>query len=321
MPTVSLVVPIYKVNKYIEKCVTSLFEQTQKDMEFIFVDDCTPDNSIEILENVLNKYPDRKEQTVILRNEKNMGVSISRLKGLYVASGEYVSFVDPDDWVENNMYELLYKEGEEKDFDIVICDYYNEFQEYVAITTFKESTAQECLANLFRKGYFPYTLWCQIFKRELFEKESVNINNIQSTNHGEDLWLNICAHLHAQSIGFVHVSLYHYNRMNENSMVKTFSRQKDKWLAQKQNVEMISNLLLAYDCDKMKRAVNWLRFLVKMEYKKTFDDPKEWFYTFNESHKYILEYEHLGDRKNLIKTWFIMRFYTFFRLYQILGGR
>ncbi len=315
IPKVSLIIPVYKVERDIERCVRSLFGQTLDDMEYIFVDDCSPDASIGILEEVLCHFQKRKEQIKILRNEKNMGVSYSRLRGLSVAEGEYISFVDSDDWTEYNMYELLYEKARKENYDIVISDYYNEYGGYTTQTTFRQSSAFECLSNLHKKGYFPYTLWCQIYHKHLFDNE--NINKIQPTNHGEDLWLNICAHLRAKSIGFVPICLYHYNRTNEYSMVKSFGRSKEKWFHQKQNVEMISAFLLDCDCKRMRKAAGWLRFLVKLEYKKAFDDPKEWFYTFRDSHQYIMEYEHLGNRKQLIKIWFIMNFYLCYKLFRM----
>lgn len=313
MPKVSLIIPVYKVERDIERCVRSLCSQTLDDMEYIFVDDCSPDGSIGILQEVLCHFQNRKAQTKILRNEKNMGVSYSRLRGLSVAEGEYISFVDSDDWMEYNMYELLYEKAREDNYDIVISNYFNEYREYTRQTTFRQASASECLYNLHKKGYFPYTLWCQIYHKHLFDNEIVK--KIQPTNHGEDLWLNICAHLHAKSIGFVQTCLYHYNRTNEHSMVNSFGRSKEKWFLQKQNVEMISALLLDYDYNRMKKATAWLRFLVKLEYKKAFDDPKEWYYTFRDSHRYIMEYEHLGNRKQLIKIWFVLKFYLFYKLY------
>lgn len=82
MAQVTIIVPIYRVEQYIEQCARSLMEQTLQDVEYIFVDDCTPDNSIEILQRVLNDYPDRKAQVKVLHNEKNKGLPRTRRVGL-----------------------------------------------------------------------------------------------------------------------------------------------------------------------------------------------------------------------------------------------
>ena len=82
MSKVSVVIPVYGVEKYIERCARSLFEQTLDDMEFIFVNDCTLDNSVEILENVLSEYPSRKTQTTILHHHCNLGLPQARKTGI-----------------------------------------------------------------------------------------------------------------------------------------------------------------------------------------------------------------------------------------------
>ena len=124
---VSVCIPVYGVEKYIERCARSLFEQTMRDgIEFIFVNDCTPDKSIEILEKVLAEYPHRKKQTQIINHEKNSGLVAARKTGLAHATGEYIIHCDSDDWVELNMYEKMYHAAKAADADMVYCDYVKE---------------------------------------------------------------------------------------------------------------------------------------------------------------------------------------------------
>ena len=121
---VSVLVPVYGVEKYIERCARSLFEQTMKDgIEFIFTDDCTRDRSIEILEKVVEEYPERKSQVKIIHHEKNQGLVSARVTGLKEAVGEYVIHCDSDDWVEREMYEIMYRQAKDTDSDIVVCDF------------------------------------------------------------------------------------------------------------------------------------------------------------------------------------------------------
>ena len=96
---VSVIVPIYEVERYIERCARSLFEQTMlSGIEFIFVDDCTPDYSIEILHNTLKEYPEREAQVTILTHSANKGLAAARKTGVRAARGEYISHCDSDDW-------------------------------------------------------------------------------------------------------------------------------------------------------------------------------------------------------------------------------
>lgn len=107
-PKISIIIPVYGVEKCIERCARSLFEQTLKEgIEYIFIDDCTPDKSIEIVKRVLEEYPERKEQVKIVRHEHNRGVAAARNTALDAATGEFVFFVDADDWIENATIETL----------------------------------------------------------------------------------------------------------------------------------------------------------------------------------------------------------------------
>src|SRR5574344_2358361 len=111
MPKVSIIIPIYNVEKYIEKCARSLFEQTEEDLEFIFVNDCTRDCSMQILNEVIKDYPSRKNQIKIITNEINQGLPFTHQRGQKEATGEYIIHCDSDDWVDINMYRMLYEKA------------------------------------------------------------------------------------------------------------------------------------------------------------------------------------------------------------------
>ena len=127
MPKVSVIVPIYNVEKYIERCLRSLFEQTLDDIEYIFINDCTPDNSMIILEKVLEEYPHRIKQVKIINHEQNQGQAGARTSGMKAMPGEYMIHCDPDDWVEVDMYEIMYAFANEINSDVVVCDFFHEF--------------------------------------------------------------------------------------------------------------------------------------------------------------------------------------------------
>ena len=102
MYKVSIVIPVYNVEKYIERCVRSLFEQTLDDIEYIFVDDCSPDQSVAVLQSTLQDYPNRKESVRIIRHKENKGVAVARNAGINAAQGKYLIHCDSDDWVDAN---------------------------------------------------------------------------------------------------------------------------------------------------------------------------------------------------------------------------
>ncbi len=121
---VSVLIPIYGAERYIEKCAHSLFSQSYESIEFIFVDDCSPDDSILIVERVLEEYPHQKGRTKILHNEVNQGVSASRNRAIDAATGHFILFVDADDWCSEDMIEQLAIEQMEHDSDVVTSAFY-----------------------------------------------------------------------------------------------------------------------------------------------------------------------------------------------------
>lgn len=118
-PLVSVLVPVYGVEKYIACCARSLFGQTYADIEYIFVDDCTPDGSIGVLRSVLEEFPQRKSQVRIIRQDRNRGLGAARLRALQESNGIYMMHVDSDDCLTGNAVERLVAEALRTDSDIV----------------------------------------------------------------------------------------------------------------------------------------------------------------------------------------------------------
>ena len=117
MKKISIIVPIYNAKEHLDKCVESILEQTEKNLEIILVDDGSKDNSFEICK----KY-EKIDQRVKVIHQENAGVSVARNHGIEIAEGEYIGFVDSDDWIEPVMYERLLKEAKETNADVVMCD-------------------------------------------------------------------------------------------------------------------------------------------------------------------------------------------------------
>lgn len=121
MPKVSVIVPIYNASAYIKQCAVSLFEQTLDDIEYIFIDDCTTDDSMEVLNECIEEYPNRKNRIKILKHAVNSGQAAARTTGMKAATGEYMIHCDPDDWVDQRMYSDMYYEAIKANADIAVC--------------------------------------------------------------------------------------------------------------------------------------------------------------------------------------------------------
>ncbi len=122
-PKLSVVIPVYGVEQYIEKCAVSLFEQTLDSIEYLFIDDCTPDQSINVVKQVLERYPERRKLTHFIKMDKNSGQAAVRKYGIEHATGEYIIHCDSDDWVEKDIYRKLYVKAKEGDYDMVRCNF------------------------------------------------------------------------------------------------------------------------------------------------------------------------------------------------------
>jgi len=126
MIKISVIIPVYNVEIYIEKCINSLINQTLKEIEFIFVNDGTPDNSVDII-----KEYQKKDKRIKLLEKTNGGQASARNLGLKSAKGEYIAFLDSDDYVKNDTYEKMYKRAKKEDLDIVICNYFLTYTDHI----------------------------------------------------------------------------------------------------------------------------------------------------------------------------------------------
>ena len=254
MPKVSVIIPVYGVEKYIERCARSLFEQTLDDIEYLFVDDCTPDKSIEILKRVLEEYPQRKDQVVIHRMEQNSGQAKVREWGMRNATGEYVIHCDSDDWVDVRMYEEMYNKAIEEDADVVVCDFYstdceNEQYSKGLISKERENVIADIL--LWR---IAGCLWNKLVRRKEYTDHDLNY---PTHNMGEDAALIVQILWNAKRISYLPEPFYYYY-MNQTSITKDVSddnKIRQRFLQATANVEIIEQFLVDKATGKIKDAL------------------------------------------------------------------
>lgn len=206
----SLCVPIYGTEKYIERCARSLFEQGNEDVEYIFVNDCTKDNSVNVLKKTIEEYPSLVSKIKIIELEKNLGLAGARLAGLQNASGDYIWCVDSDDYIEPNAVSSLlpYMNGGN---DFIVFNY--KILNREGITCYKSTTLN--VDNVLSNRVSP-CIWKCVFKKELCQK--YNIWPVVGINNSEDYLLTSRLIFVAKSpILIDDYYLYNYNLMNENS--------------------------------------------------------------------------------------------------------
>lgn len=217
VPKVSVIIPVYNVEKYLAECLDSVINQTEKDIEIICIDDCSTDSSL----NILQEYAKNDNRIVILQNEQNSGQSVARNKGLEIAKGEYVLFVDSDDFIEPNLLEIALKYV--NDVDIVCFDYreYNpdKLGSFTHNYTFDNRlySGEEYFFEA-TKTYSIIVITCNKLYRKNFLLEN-NIRFVPGLLYEDFLFYFYCV-LKAKNIRCIDDKLYIYRIRPESTMTK-----------------------------------------------------------------------------------------------------
>lgn len=293
MPKVSVICIVYNAAPFIERCARSLFEQTLEDIEYIFVDDCTPDNSFEILQKVLSDYPKRVDQVRILKLDRNSRQAAARTAGMKVATGEYQIHCDSDDWVEPYAYELLYKKAVETGSDLVGC---RAFVHKVANTSTAEKFFEGNPADCLFEEQYGGSLWAKLVDTKLIQDNE--IYPYEGINNGEDLNVSVRIYLKARKMAFVDRKLYHYNRDNVSSITSQ-SGMKQLCEYAIPNIEKIAAYIDKTADPRRTDFIDRLKFSVKNSFLEvsglTFKDIQFLRRLWPESHKVIPR--HMGLKK------------------------
>lgn len=220
---ISICIPIYNVEIYIERCLKSAFEQSYSDIEYILVNDSCSDNSIKIAHNIINKYPNREKSVHIYSHEKNRGLSASRNSAIAHATGKYVLWLDADDYLEKNAIELLVNKLHQDDFDIISFDImiHNKTKQEIWYQPIYHSSKEMLKAIIGRKA--PVCVCGRLIKLELYTKN--NIHAIEGINMGEDYQVSTQLAFYAKKVSTINLPLYHYERNNNNSYTKNFQEE------------------------------------------------------------------------------------------------
>ena len=285
---ISVIVPIYNVEKYIEKSLRSLFSQTKTDgVEFILVNDCTPDNSMTVVQRVINDFPiiDVK----VINNKENQGSAATRQNGQNVAQGEYLAFIDSDDYCDPTMLEDMYAEAVKTNADIVVADFYFTYPDREEVHSQNLSgTPVDVLRAIYRSQVYP-SIWTKMIKRSLYVDN--NIHWVKGINMGEDVV--ICSKLlsNAKSFAYLRKPFVHYVQ-NAASMVYNYSyktcmdlvngaKEIERYLREKNVIEL-------YHDDFMFYKVNVK--LLGMRFSKDKTQQREFARLFPETNPYICKH-------------------------------
>lgn len=205
IPKISVITPIYKTEQYLDKCLTSLVNQTLPDIEFVWVDNGASDEC----RNIIAKYAGKRSQIKVLQLPQNKGYGGAMNAGLDVATGDYIGFCDSDDWVDTDYFEKLYNAAAQNNADMAFTEYLLEYpdkqkkSEHITNLQIAESISEK--VNVLKDG----AIWDKIFKRSL-----LNDNNIRFPEHSksyfEDNVLLFPAAMRSNKIVLINTTNYHY---------------------------------------------------------------------------------------------------------------
>lgn len=214
---ITVIIPVYRQdNTYLKKCLDSIVKQTYPHTEIIIVNDGMTEDNTELINHYLNSY-----DNVRLIGDKNEGVSSARNKGVDAANGEWLAFIDSDDWIDEDYLEQLYKAATDHDAEIVICGHkrvYGSYEEIIVKNKSFALSSQEFLKNVLNvQNCFGFS-WSKLYKKSLF---STNIRFNKDVSIAEDALIQIDLCKKTERIFYVALPLYYY-RFNDNSTVREF---------------------------------------------------------------------------------------------------
>lgn len=232
-PKVSVIIPVYNSEKYIGKCIESVISQTFHDFEIILINDGSKDNSQKILEEYKQKYNDK----IVLIKQENMGVSKTRNNAIKLAKGDYIIFIDNDDYIDKEYVETFVKEIEKDDYDVVLGGYKRPNEEGKIIKELKLQQEEWSKFMIFAP-------WARIYKKDYLIKNDITFLPV---NIGEDVYFNMQAMLLTDKIKIIDYIGYNWY-FNTNSVSNT----TQKNIKNLQVYELLNN---CYDILKQKNIL------------------------------------------------------------------
>lgn len=236
---VSILVPVYGTEKYIEKCVRSILDQTYPNIEIVIVNDCTPDNSMKIIRDVMAAYPNRVNDVKIVNHAVNQGIAVSRNDCIDAAKGDFLFFLDSDDWIDLETIETLVDKQLETNADIVSAKRMVNEDELTPNYIEPNYPSRDAMLTHYLTQGWHHELWGRLIRHSLFTNNDIRC--IPGCDMAEDWRMTPMLVWYAQRIAFVNKYFYHY-RHNDNSICFSSKSFEHALELKKQAYQNISSL-------------------------------------------------------------------------------
>lgn len=313
---ISIIIPVYNASAVIQKCLESINRQTYRKLEILFVDDCCTDDSMDKLNNFLRRNI-TDLQIKCVHHGRNRGVAAARNTGLDNASGEYIYFLDADDFMEDNAIELMYRESERWQADIIGCEWYLSFLKNERHMVQAGANSGNELFVKMARGVIRWNLWLFLVRRSLYEQNSIRF--MEGMNMGEDMMVMMKLALCAGKTMIMHMPLYHYVQTKSDSLTKTwlkgFQRQIDA------NVNEVENYVRMNRNDTcLKKELNYLKLNIKLPLliSLSSSDYEKWQQWFPEANINIMDNKDISLRTRLLQLAASKHLYGLVKLYNLL---
>lgn len=308
MNRVSILVPIYNVGNYIERCAVSLFEQTYKDIEYIFVDDKGTDSSIEILKTVIAKYPERADDVKIIDHVVNRGLAVARNTAIDNAAGDFIIHVDSDDFIEKDLVERCVSCQKSTSADIVLFGFNHLLSDrsYIELQEVPDSKEEYINRLILRE-----TAVCvcgAMYKKSLYLDNGINA--IEGLNMGEDYVTKPRLAYFADKIVSLNVPLYNYVHYNESSYTNTCNAKTVE------NLYRALEILTAFFAERGDRTYS--ESLLKADTLQTILLIKLWSSTKSKKSDLDLISRHIKHDMKISQTSMLNRLLIFFAKYKMV---
>lgn len=293
-------------------------QQTLEGVEFIFVNDASPDDSMDILHSVLAQFPNRQSDVTILTHPENQGLPAARNTGLSIASGEYIYHCDSDDYIEPSMLEDMYGYAVSLNADIVWTDWYLSLANSERYMSMPDFSTPEAAIKAMLGGGMKYNVWNKLVRTSLYVENAI----LFPSGHGmgEDLTM-IKLFVFAKKIAHLPKAYYHYNKTNSSAFSQSYS---DKHLVElRYNVDDLSEFILCHLGSDYGPEIAFLKLEAKFPF-LLFPDMnriKIWKSWYPEANQYIKQNRYIHKRNRLLQQWAAKDLWLLVKGYNILFNK
>ena len=220
--SVSICIPVYNTSAYIIRCAKSLFEQTYENIDYIFVNDCSTDDSMSLLANIMDEYPNRKPHVTIINHSQNRGLSAARNSAISCCSGDFIIHVDSDDYLALDAIDHLMKKQQETGADIVSGQVVRLFQGKTVMMERPHFCNSDDFIEDMIVPSFHHTIWGRLIRASIYRKNKIKAK--EGVNIGEDLQIMPQLAFYAQKVESIWEVVYYYDCTNEKSYMNQYSQ-------------------------------------------------------------------------------------------------